>query len=604
MKLYPFASRLGRWLRANNKAPFFVALMVFAATFAAYLYYWGNLRTNVQKDMNTSYQRQVRALNANLATRLQLYETLLRGGAGLFMLSDSITASSWTQYFEPYEITKNYPDVRGINFNRYIPRDQLSAFIQQQRAENDPAYDVRPAGDREAYAPVTFSARYTGNAVPAIGYDGLAEATRREAMLKAAESGQPTMSGRIDVADTKGNQRPIFIMYLPVYKPGVPLATPKDRRAALYGFSYMSVDVQIMMDNLRSGTTNPNFGVRLNDPQYAKQHPDAMPAYASPAFNALAAKTGSVSSVATVDLYDRDWEVAFVGGPGLISSAERELPAQALLRGIFSSLLFACIVWYLITYRERRINHWKQKEVQTAKDDLLSLASHQLRTPATVVKQYVGMLLQGYGGKLSSQQMDMLSSAYESNERQLEIINQLLYVARLDAGRISLRKEMVDVAALVKSVVADQTQAAKDRQQTVSVKTPKQLEALADPRYLRMALENLLSNAIKYTPEGGSIHLRARHAGHEVLVSVSDTGVGLAPAATATIFDKFTRVENSLSTDVNGSGVGLYLTREIINLHGGDIEVESEPGHGSTFTVRLRSDRRDEPPEPAKATRT
>src|SRR5688572_12113618 len=102
--------------------------MVFAATFAAYLYYWGNLRSNVQKDMNTSYQRQVRALNANLTTRLQLYETLLRGGAGLFMLSDSISSSSWSQYFEPYEIMENYPDIEGIRFSRYLPQSELSAF--------------------------------------------------------------------------------------------------------------------------------------------------------------------------------------------------------------------------------------------------------------------------------------------------------------------------------------------------------------------------------------------------------------------------------------------------------------------------------------------
>lgn len=587
MKLYPFASRLGSWLRANNKAPFFVALMVFIATFAAYLYYWGNLRANVQKDMNTVYQRQVRILSANLATRLQLYETLLRGGAGLFMLSDSITSDSWTQYFEPYEISKNYPDIEGIGFSRYLTKDQLQAFIDERRADGAPDYTVFPEGERPQYVPVTFNARYTGNNGQSIGYDGFQDPKRREAMLRAAESGEPAMSGRIELVSEERPNRPAFIIYLPVYRPGLPLDTPGERRDALYGFSYVAVDVRTMLDDLQRGGTNPNFGLRLRDPEHRKQYPSAEPAYASDRFERLSNEAGGMTTTSTVSLYGRKWEMTFAGGAGLISSAERELPAQALLRGVFSSLLFACIVWYLITYRERRINHWKQQEVQTAKDDLLSLASHQLRTPATVVKQYVGMLLQGYGGELSDQQVKMLNNAYDSNERQLEIINQLLYVARLDAGRISLRKDDISLPKLVTNVVNDQRQAAEDRHQHLTTHLPKRLSVNADQRYLRMALENLLSNAIKYTPEGGKIRISARVDGGEVLIAVKDTGVGLDMASTTTIFEKFTRVENSLSNDVNGSGVGLYLTKQIISLHGGEIEVESAPNKGSTFTIRL-----------------
>jgi signal transduction histidine kinase len=165
-----------------------------------------------------------------------------------------------------------------------------------------------------------------------------------------------------------------------------------------------------------------------------------------------------------------------------------------------------------------------------------------------------------------------------------------LYVARLDAGRISLRKETVPLAKLVRAVLTDQKQAAADRGQTVDAHLPKDIVVTADPRYLRMVFENLLSNAIKYTPEGGSITLSADEDSKWVSLSVTDTGVGLETKHINTIFDKFTRVENILSTDVNGSGVGLYLTKEIITLHDGTIDVSSTLGSGSTFTVKLPKD--------------
>jgi signal transduction histidine kinase len=182
----------------------------------------------------------------------------------------------------------------------------------------------------------------------------------------------------------------------------------------------------------------------------------------------------------------------------------------------------------------------------------------------------------------------MLMNAYESNERQLEIINQLLYVARLDAGRITLHRQRVDMAALLRTVARDQVESLQQRKHTLVYQLPKRpVPAWVDPHYMRMVLENLLSNAIKYTPEGGTISLGISRAHGEVAISVSDTGVGISSDAQPAIFEKFSRVENELSTDVNGSGVGLYLTRQIVSLHQGTIEVESVLGKGSTFIVHI-----------------
>jgi signal transduction histidine kinase len=289
------------------------------------------------------------------------------------------------------------------------------------------------------------------------------------------------------------------------------------------------------------------------------------------------------------------WVVAFLmfavtAGAHLYYGAHNDfgIMRDVLHAGVIP-LLLAGAVWYLIRDRDRVISRLKQKEVQTAKDDLLSLASHQLRTPATVVKQYVGMTLQGYAGKLNKQQTKMLQAAYDSNELQLETITQLLYVARLDAGRIHMRKQKVDIGNVVGDVLQYQAHAIDSRRQTVDVKLPKthRLHIWADSYYIRMVLDNLISNAIKYTPVEGRITISARQNRDKARVTVSDTGVGIPAGSQKAIFEKFTRIANELSNEVNGSGVGLYLTRQIVDHHGGKISVSSRPGEGSAFAVDL-----------------
>jgi signal transduction histidine kinase len=151
---------------------------------------------------------------------------------------------------------------------------------------------------------------------------------------------------------------------------------------------------------------------------------------------------------------------------------------------------------------------------------------------------------------------------------------------------------------MMRDVAKEQNEAIVNRQQQLSLHLPKRpITAHVDPHYVRMVLENLLNNAIKYTPQQGSIDLELKRAAGEVLLVIKDSGVGISPEVQATIFEKFTRVENELSNDINGSGVGLYLTKQIVELHGGTIQVQSEPEKGSSFIVRMPS----RPPKSARS---
>ncbi|HEV7952132.1 MAG TPA: HAMP domain-containing sensor histidine kinase, partial [Candidatus Saccharimonadales bacterium] len=223
-----------------------------------------------------------------------------------------------------------------------------------------------------------------------------------------------------------------------------------------------------------------------------------------------------------------------------------------------------------------------------SKDEFISLASHQLRTPATGVKQYVAMALDGYGGEISDHLRLLLERAYESNERQLTIVNDLLKVAQIDAGNVKLQKEPLDIVELVSVILRDNALKFSERDQhVVYTHTQPTIHVSADKDRLRMVIENIIDNASKYTPLGKSITIRIRQLKTKATISVKDTGVGIEQKDIDKIFDKFVRVDNPLSTRVGGTGLGLYWAERIVTLHDGTISVKSEIEEGSTFTITL-----------------
>jgi signal transduction histidine kinase len=587
LKLWSEASWRDAWAKTKASARIrthaFVVLLVFLATLAAFVYYANSVRNSVRKDVDSAFQQQLRVLSTDATSRLELYEGFLRGGAGLFFVDKSLTQADWTSYFQPYDIQNQFPDVEGIAFDRYVTNGDVPAFLQSVHDHGQPNFAITPSGERPVYVPTTYLAKYATPNGKASGFDGYTSPVRRAAMQAAVSSGKPAMSGETNLRNLPNVQT--FIIYLPVYINSEPLNTPSERQAALYGFVSLAVNIHVLVSRLLEQNPNPNFGLEWYDAQSPQNN---QLVYKSSNFDKLAKEPNRVMQTIPFTTYQHRWEVKAVVGPDVVSAAERERPFTTIAWGVLASITLASVVWVLISSREFLLNRQRQLEVQSAKDDLLSLASHQLRTPATVVKQYVGMLLQGYGDKLTRKQTGMLQHAYDSNERQLQIINQLLYVARLDAGRIVLHKETIDIGKLLDQVCDEQNIEATQRKQKLIYKAPKhQLFAEVDPQYFHMVLENLINNAIKYTPNKGTVTVRARKLQDEVLVSITDTGIGIDEARQEIIFDKFTRLENELTSDTSGSGIGLYLTDQIVNLHGGRIEVTSRPGHGSRFTVHL-----------------
>jgi PAS domain S-box-containing protein len=231
-------------------------------------------------------------------------------------------------------------------------------------------------------------------------------------------------------------------------------------------------------------------------------------------------------------------------------------------------------------------------EIEKAKGELVSLASHQLRTPATAVKGFLSMLLDGYSGKLKPKQEKLIRATYDENERQVHLINDILFVAQADAGEMAQSKKPVDLSRVVEDVVAEHEPTIKARHQTVTITKPQSLELTADAKSMRLIVDNLLSNASKYSPEGTAIKIKLRRVKDETQLVVQDSGYGIDQKDMPMLFQKFSRIPNPNTDKVEGSGLGMYLVKKIIDLHQGHINVSSKVGKGTIVTVRLPNEGR------------
>ncbi|HYC36583.1 MAG TPA: HAMP domain-containing sensor histidine kinase [Usitatibacter sp.] len=243
-----------------------------------------------------------------------------------------------------------------------------------------------------------------------------------------------------------------------------------------------------------------------------------------------------------------------------------------------------------ISTLSQTFNHMAERlsELDKAKDEFVALASHQLRTPATAVKANLAMLLDGYFGPLTAEQREYVQDAYDSNERQMDVIDDILNVARAETGRLSIDRALSDLGALAADAIAEHRFGIAAQGQALQVELPPEpIEMALDARKIRMVLDNLLSNASKYTPQGGTIRIAVRRTAGGAEVVVADNGVGIAPHQRDLLFRKFSRIDNALSTSAGGTGLGLYLADKVVRLHGGEISVQSAEGEGSTFRVFL-----------------
>jgi len=296
----------------------------------------------------------------------------------------------------------------------------------------------------------------------------------------------------------------------------------------------------------------------------------------------------------------------------LVSLIGFVLLAEAIISESLSELLFRgglfllfCVIGYLLIKSvlneikrreelekltvELKKTHEKLKIANKAKSEFISIASHQLRTPLTAVKGYISLIIEGTYGKLAAKMVNPLKNVYESNEKLINLVNDLLNLSRLEAGRIEFKPELVSLEEMIPKVIKDlEINASKKGLYIKFIEPSKTLpQIMIDRAKLRQVILNIIDNAIKYTTAGG-ITIKLKKIDSRVQITIADTGAGITKKEMQTIFQMFTRAAVGSRMYTGGAGVGLHVAKKFVDIHQGHIWVESQGRNkGSTFYIEL-----------------
>lgn len=217
----------------------------------------------------------------------------------------------------------------------------------------------------------------------------------------------------------------------------------------------------------------------------------------------------------------------------------------------------------------------KDKAIDRAKTDFVTIASHQLRTPLSIIKWYADFLLGGDAGEITEEQRKYLQEIFNSNERLIELVNALLDVSRIDLGTFSIEPEPTDIEERIESAL-DRFAAEIEKKK---IRLKKNFDSLPvinlDPRLMKIVFENIISNSVKYTPEEGVVQIDIKKTDKDVLIKVSDTGCGIPRAQQPKVFTKLFRADNVKKMESVGTGLGLYIVKAVVEKSGGKIWFES-----------------------------
>lgn len=231
----------------------------------------------------------------------------------------------------------------------------------------------------------------------------------------------------------------------------------------------------------------------------------------------------------------------------------------------------------------------EQKKLDEAKTEFVSLASHQLRTPATTIKWYTDMLTSGGIGQLSPKQDDYINRVHKVNEEMIDLVDTLLNISKIEIGTFSVESKATNVQELFESVLVELSEQINKKGIRVEKRYRDALLNIKnDPKLLRIVIQNLLSNAVKYTPGNGTITVTLKQSIFEKVITITDSGIGIPKQEQNRIFTKMFRAQNARNLITSqGTGLGLYMVKSIVDALGGSISFVSEENKGSSFIVKI-----------------
>jgi signal transduction histidine kinase len=502
------------------------------------------------------FDNAVQSASDRIVGRLDVYISTLRGAAALFAADEDLAPDDFRRYIERLEIQRWYPGIQGVGWTR-----RLDHGLAAEPDERHAIEYLEPLDERNRAA---------------IGYDMYSEPVRREAMRRARDDAEPALSGRVTlVQEIFGPQQAGFLIYVPVYSGGGVPGTVAERRADLIGFVYSPFRANDLFLGIFGSEEFPRVSFSVYDGH------DIRPESLLHASERVAGHSPRFNLANTVEMAGREWTVVFESQPEFeATSAGGALPI-VMFAGLIAS------IWLFALALSQARARDAAEAANRAKSGFLATMSHELRTPLNAIGGYVDLIQLDIPGPTTDQQQLYLRRIQRAQQHLLGLINDVLNFAKLDAGRVVFRMEAVSIPQAVREAETLIVPLARDKGLVVESVPGPDVSGLGDAEKVRQILLNLLSNAVKFTESGGTVEMRWSATDDEVRIDVRDTGIGVPRERMESIFDPFLQVDADLTRMRQGTGLGLSIARQLARGMSGEITVQSEPGAGSTFTLRL-----------------
>ncbi len=568
--------------RAVRRKAFSQAMLILLLALATTVAAWWQVREQGRLLADARFAAMAQQVEMRIVANMRGYEQILRGGAGLLQAVPLIDRYQWRAYVQRLQVEDNYPGIQVIGFAPRVRPQDLAEHETWVRASGYPDYAVTPTYPREDYFPTTFLEPFDDRNQRAFGYDMFSHPVRRAAMERAMQSSAPTLSGKVTLVQETGDDLQTgTLLYLPVYRTNP--RGPDERNTELYGFVYGA----FRMDNLIKGSVG-EYLRQVDLSVYDGEATDEARLYgtASPPPSGMQVRR-------VVTIYGRTWVLDIQPRPVLAAAITDNDSWLVLGAGVVISLLLMWLTAALSSERMKRLAladsnrqlaaaRAEAEGANRAKSKFLAAASHDIRQPVQSLVLLSAALSQHLHGHPVQHLVVHLDKSLDALRT---LLNSLLDISRLDAGIIEPVIEPVELDDVVSTIAEEYRLRATER--GLAFRCDIGCGAVnTDRALLERILRNLLENALRYT-FAGHIGLYCRSKGDTIEIDVEDTGIGIADEDLHRIFEEFYQVGNHERDRAQGLGLGLSIVRRLVQMLGHHIDLQSEVGRGTRFTVTI-----------------
>jgi signal transduction histidine kinase len=545
----------------------------------------------IQKVARLDFEFVSNDLQGRMESRLRAHAQLLRSGAALFAVSDTVTREMWKKYYDQSKVHKYLPGIQGLGYTEILPANRLERHIELMRENGFPDYDVFPDGDRDIYTSIVYLEPFSDRNLRAFGFDMFAEATRRKAMETARDSSFAVITGKVRlVQETDTDVQAGALMFAPVYINDMPVNTVEERRAAIKGWVYSPYRIADLTYGILGGwdlQEKDRIRMRIYD---SYELSDETLLYDSQQYeDPSERKDPNLAVTLPLKLNSNEWVLVFSRRSNDLSLFNADL-LIVMISGITISLLLFMLTSSLIRSnlhsRQIRILNLKLKKLNTDKDRFISILGHDLKNPFTSILGFSELLMNEFETMDKDSARKYLGYVNTSAKNTYRLLEDILEWVRTQSYNSSFNPLLYTFGEICNEINANIQQAATAKNISVNYSS-QDVRVYADKDMLKTIMRNLCSNAVKFTGRGGEINISAEEDDFQVNISVSDNGVGIRPEDMKKLFDISRQLTTKGTEEESGTGIGLLLCKELVDRHGGQIRAESVVGRGSRFIVSL-----------------